>query len=130
MLEEQGYKLTPKSDFNPRREGIVRFRLLSREEQDELIRQNPAYGRIVCRCETVTEAEIVDAIKRGARTLDGIKFRARAGAGRCQGGFCQPVIMGLLSRELGIPVEEVTKRGAGTEQIYFAAKELLGKGVS
>ena len=130
MLEEQGYKLTPKSDFNPRREGIVRFRLLSREEQDELIRQNPAYGRIVCRCETVTEAEIVDAIKRGARTLDGIKFRARAGAGRCQGGFCQPVIMGLLSRELGIHVEEVTKRGAGTEQIYFAAKELLGKGVS
>jgi len=84
---------------------------------------------MVCRCETVTEAEIVDAIKRGARTLDGVKFRTRAGAGRCQSGFCQPVIMSILSRELGIPMEQVSKRGAGTEQVNFKAKELLGKGV-
>lgn len=130
MLEEQGFKLNPKANFQPRREGVVRFRTLSREEQDELIRQNPAYGRIVCRCETVTEAEIVDAIRRGARTLDGVKFRTRAGAGRCQSGFCQPVITSILSRELGIPVEEVSKRGAGTEQIKFEAKELLGRGES
>lgn len=130
MLEEQGLKLVPKGNFQPRREGVVRFRLLSREEQDELIRQNPAYGRIVCRCETVTEAEIVDAIRRGARTLDGIKFRTRAGAGRCQSGFCQPVLMEILSRELGIPYEQVSKRGSGTEQVRYKAKELLGKGVS
>jgi len=130
MLEEQGLKLVPKGNFQPRREGVVRFRLLSREEQDELIRQNPAYGRIVCRCETVTEAEIVDAIRRGARTLDGIKFRTRAGAGRCQSGFCQPVLMEILSRELGIPYEQVSKRGSGTEQVQYKAKELLGKGVS
>ncbi|HPT82834.1 MAG TPA: NAD(P)/FAD-dependent oxidoreductase [Limnochordia bacterium] len=128
MLEEQGLKLIPKENFNPRREGIVRFRELSRAEQDELIRQNPAFGRIVCRCETVTEGEIVDAIRRGARTLDGVKFRTRAGAGRCQSGFCQPVIMELLSRELGIPVEQVTKRGAGSEQVRYAAKELLARG--
>ncbi|HHW72229.1 MAG TPA: NAD(P)/FAD-dependent oxidoreductase [Firmicutes bacterium] len=129
MLQEYGLNLVPKSGFEPRREKVVRFRLLSREEQDELIRQNPAYGRMVCRCETVTEAEIVDAIKRGARTLDGVKFRTRAGAGRCQSGFCQPVIMSILSRELGIPMEQVSKRGAGTEQVNFKAKELLGKGV-
>lgn len=130
MLEEQGFKLTPKENFQPRREGVVRFRQLSRKEQDELIRQNPAYGRMVCRCETVTEAEIVDAIRRGARTLDGVKFRTRAGAGRCQSGFCQPVIMEILSRELGIPAKQVSKRGAGSEQVKYEAKELLGKGVS
>lgn len=130
LLAEQGVALTPKQNFNPRRAGVVRFRELSRAEQDALIRENPAYGRIVCRCETVTEAEIVDAIRRGARTLDGVKFRTRAGAGRCQSGFCQPVIMELLSRELGIPVEQVTKRGPGSEQICYEAKELLGKEVS
>ncbi len=130
MLEEHGLRLVPKRDFQPRREGVVRFRELSREEQDELIRKNPAFGRMVCRCETVTEAEIVDAIRRGARTLDGVKFRTRAGAGRCQSGFCQPVIMEILSRELGIPVEQVSKRGAGTEPVHYKAKELLAKGVS
>lgn len=130
LVEEAGLKLVPKEDFQPRRENIVRFRSLSREEQDRLIKENPAYGRIICRCEQVTEGEIVDAIHRGARTLDGIKFRARAGAGRCQGGFCQPIVMAIIARELNIPLEQVTKRGPGSEQVLFKAKELLSGGIA
>lgn len=125
MLEEAGYKLEPKENFQPRREGVIRFSELSREEQDEVVKKDPRYGRIICRCESITEGEIVDAIHRGARTLDGIKFRARAGAGRCQGGFCQPFIMQIISRELGIPMSQVTKSGKGSEQIMFDAKELF-----
>lgn len=125
LLAEAGLDLELKEDFDPHREGVVRFHNLSRVEQDALINQNPSYGRIICRCESITEGEIVDAIHRGARTLDGIKFRARAGAGRCQGGFCQPFIVQILSRELGIPWTEVTKSGPGSEQVMFEAKELF-----
>ena len=119
---------SPRPTSNRRRK-VIRFHHLSREEQDRVIKENPAYGRIICRCETITEGEIVDAIRRGARTLDGIKFRARAGAGRCQGGFCQPLVMEIISRELGISLEAVTKRGTGSEQIKYEAKELLTGGV-
>ncbi len=76
-----------------------------------LVAANPSYGRIVCRCELVTEGEIVDAIRAGARTLDGVKFRTRAGMGRCQGGFCSARVMELLSRELNVPFTAITKRG-------------------
>ena len=124
LLAEAGLELEAKEDFQPRREGVVRFSTLSRAEQDELIRKDPSFGRIICRCESITEGEIVDAIRRGARTLDGIKFRARAGAGRCQGGFCQPLIAQIISRELGIPVTEVTKAGPGSEVVISKAKEL------
>lgn len=124
FLEEAGLELELKEDFNPRRKGVVRFASLSRSEQDELIQKDPSFGRIICRCESITEGEIVDAIHRGARTLDGIKFRARAGAGRCQGGFCQPFITEILSRELGIPVTEVLKSGPGSEQVRYEVKEL------
>lgn len=125
MLVEAGYKLELKENFQPRRANVIRFNELSREEQDALVQRDARYGRIICRCETITEGEIVDAIHRGARTLDGIKFRARAMAGRCQGGFCQPFIMQILSRELGIPLSQVTKGAQGSEQIKFKAKELL-----
>ncbi|MGI6150034.1 MAG: NAD(P)/FAD-dependent oxidoreductase [Limnochordia bacterium] len=128
LVEEAGLKLVPKEDFEPRRKPMVRFRSLSHEERERLIQENPLYGRIICRCESVTEGEIVDAIHRGARTLDGIKFRARAGAGRCQGGFCQPLVMAIIARELGIPLEEVTKRGRGSEPVLYHAKELLTGG--
>ena len=89
---------------------------LSVEEQSELIRRNPAYGTIVCRCESVTEGEIIDAIRRpvGARSLDGVKRRTRAGMGRCQSGFCSPRVMEILARELDIPTEAVTKSGGGS----------------
>lgn len=129
MLKDKGYVLEPKEDFNPRREPVIRFNELSHEERDELVRKDPSFGRIICRCETVTEGEIVDAIRRGARTLDGIKFRARGGAGRCQGGFCQPLVMEILARELNITLEKVTKRGPGSEMIMYHAKELLRDGV-
>ena len=78
-----------------------------------MIAENPAYGKVICRCETITEGEIVDAIRRplGARTLDMVKRRTRAGMGRCQGGFCSPRVTDLLARELGISLADVTKRG-------------------
>lgn len=124
LLGEAGLQLERKVDFNPRREGVVRFHALSRQEQDALVKKDPSFARIICRCESITEGEIVDAIHRGARTLDGIKFRVRAGAGRCQGGFCQPLITQIISRELGIPVTAVTKAGPGSEQVKYVAKEL------
>lgn len=103
--------LTENSSFNPVRRGIPKFSELSPEARDALIREDSRYGRIVCRCNEITEGEIVEAVRRGARTLDGIKFRTRAGFGRCQGGFCTARILEILSRELGVPPEEVTVRG-------------------
>jgi glycerol-3-phosphate dehydrogenase len=102
--------------FQPRRTGIKRFKPLSFEEQAALIRENPAYGNIVCRCETVTEAEIVAAIRRpvGARNLDAVKRRTRAQMGRCQGGFCTLKLTEILARELGTDETKVTKDGEGS----------------
>ena len=103
----------PNPNFNGTRKGILNPRLLSKEERNRLIRENPAYGRIICRCEMVSEGEIIDAIRRplGARTLDGIKRRTRAGMGRCQAGFCLPRTMEILARELGADLSEITKSG-------------------
>ena len=86
-------------------------------ERDRLIKEHPEYGRIICRCETITEGEIIDAIRRplGARSLDGVKRRTRAGMGRCQGGFCSPRVMEILSRETGIPIDEITKNGGNSK---------------
>ena len=102
-----------KKEWKATRKGIVSPKNLSFEERNELIRRNPAYGQIICRCENITEAEIIDAIRRplGARSLDGVKRRVRAGMGRCQGGFCSPRVMDILSRELGLPMEKITKSG-------------------
>ncbi|MBR6977379.1 MAG: (2Fe-2S)-binding protein, partial [Lachnospiraceae bacterium] len=96
-------------------------------EKDALIRSNPAYGRVVCRCETVTEGEILDAIRRplGARSMDAVKRRVRAGMGRCQGGFCGPKVLKILARELGIPETEVLKNNAGS---YMVAGMTRGGG--
>ena len=102
--------LTPNSTFNPLRRAIPRFSELTADDRDALIRKDRRYGRIVCRCNEVTEGEIVEAIRRGARTIDGIKFRTHAGFGRCQGGFCTARIIAILSRELKIPPEAVTVR--------------------
>ncbi|MGN0713982.1 MAG: NAD(P)/FAD-dependent oxidoreductase [Anaerovoracaceae bacterium] len=106
-------ELKEKERFIETRKGIVRFAECSREAQQELIRQNPAYGQIICRCETITEGEILDAIHRplGATTLDGIKRRTRAGMGRCQAGFCTPKVMDLLARELGLELKDIRKNG-------------------
>ena len=92
-----------------------------------MIKKNPAYGNIICRCEMITEGEIVDAIKRplGARSLDAVKRRTRAGMGRCQAGFCSPRTMEILSRELNVPMSEITKTGKGSEIIVGINKDRL-----
>ncbi len=113
-----------KSDFKPDREEPVRFRHLSNEERKALIEKNPAYGRIVCRCETITEGEILDAIHApaGARDVDGVKRRTRAGMGRCQGGFCGSKVVELLARELGVEINEITKFGGNSKILYERTK--------
>lgn len=105
--------------FNGKREGIIHFNHLSDEDKVRVIAKNPLYGKIVCRCEVVTEGEIVDAIRRplGAKDLDGVKRRTRAGMGRCQSGFCSPSIMKILQRELSLTPEEISKSGKGSEFI-------------
>lgn len=118
--------LAPNPDYDPIRQAIPCFAALSNEERAKLIAQDPAWGRVVCRCEVVTEAEIVEAIHRtpGAKDLDGVKRRVRAGMGRCQAGFCTPRIMEILSRELGIPFAEVTKKGGDSRLIVGKPKEV------
>jgi glycerol-3-phosphate dehydrogenase len=111
MLKDMGLSLKEKKDYNPIRKAHKRFAEMTNNERAEAIRKNPLYGRIICRCETVTEGEIVDAIRRpaGARTVDGIKRRLRAGMGRCQGGFCMPRLVEILARELKVPYRDVLK---------------------
>lgn len=98
---------------------------MSIEERNELIRREPAYGTIVCRCESVTEGEILDAIRRplGARSLDGVKRRTRAGMGRCQAGFCSPKVMEILRRELGVELTDITKSGGGSYIVSSRTKD-------
>ena len=105
--------LTKKTDFNPVRHGIIRAEALPFEERAKLIEKEPTYGQIICRCEMISEGEIVSAIHRtlGATTLDGIKRRTRAGMGRCQSGFCSPKVMDILSHELNLPLTEIKKNG-------------------
>ena len=105
--------LNEKKDFIPTRKGIVKLASLTAEERAELIKQRPDYGQIVCRCEQISEGEIADCINRplGARTLDGVKRRVRAGMGRCQGGFCSPKIISMLAEKQGISYGEVKKNG-------------------
>ncbi len=114
-----------KENWIRKRRGILHPADLSFEERNELIRREPAYGRIICRCESVTEGEILDAIRRplGARSLDGIKRRTRAGMGRCQAGFCSPRVMEILHRELGIPYEQLTKCGGESKLVMGRTKE-------
>lgn len=114
-------------NFDGTRKGILDPKTLSPEDHVALIQENPAYGNVICRCETITEGEIVDAIHRtpGARSLDGVKRRTRAGMGRCQGGFCSPRVMEILSRELGIPMDQVTKSGGNSKLIVGTNKDTL-----
>lgn len=123
LLGDAGLELTTKPDFNPYRKAIPRFRHLSDEERGELIAKDSRYGHVVCRCETVTEGEVVEAIKRGAATVQEIKYRTRAGMGRCQAGFCRPRVTQILARELDIPVTQVLEREAPA--VLFRSKELL-----
>ena len=111
--------------FNPKREAIKRIAELSGDELNKLIKENPLYGHVICRCEVVSEAEIVEAIRRspGAKDLDGVKRRTRAGMGRCQMGFCTPRIMEILSRELNVDFKDITKKGHNSKMIVSEIKE-------
>ena len=124
MLIEAGAAGELKADYEPEVRGIIRFKDMTADEKNSLIEENPSYGRVVCRCEEITEGEILEAIRRNppARDIDGVKRRTRAGMGRCQGGFCMPSVAEILSDELGIPFEQVTKSGEGSEITFERTK--------
>ncbi len=128
LLTGAGENFKFKKDFEPVRKASPCFHRLSHKEKAELVRKNPAYGRIVCRCEEVTEGEVIDAIKSpaGATTYDGIKRRTWLGTGRCQGSFDYPRVIDIMSRELGIKVTEITKKGAGSEIVFRHTKDKEG----
>lgn len=124
ILGECGLSFEKKDNYCDERK-VVRFRYLSNEERKELIKKNPLYGRIICRCETVTEAEIVDAIHSPIvpTTIDAIKRRCNPGMGRCQGGFCSPRVHEILARELGVKQEDILLDEEGTYIITSKIKE-------
>lgn len=117
--------LEPNPDFVGTRKGLRSLEKLSKEERKALIKEDPAYGNIICRCEMITEGEILDAIRRplGARSLDGVKRRTRAGMGRCQAGFCSPRTMEILHHECGIPMMELTKSGGDSRLVAGTNKD-------
>lgn len=119
--------LQEKEDFIATRKGLLDPKSLTWDAYQALIRENPAYGQIICRCEQVTEGEIIDAIRRplGAKSLDGVKRRTRAGMGRCQAGFCSPRVMEILARELGVSQAEITKCGGASRLIVGVNKDSL-----
>lgn len=119
-----------KKDFIAVRKGIPNMESASPEERQRLIAENPLYANVVCRCELVTEGEIVDSIHRplGATTLDGIKRRTRAGMGRCQAGFCSPKTVEILARELGRDMGEISKKGSGSEFLTGYDKDGIDAG--
>ena len=119
ILEQEGLTLTRKKEWNGTRENTRAFREMSDGEKDAFIKENPDYGKIVCRCETVSEGEIRAASRRNPQAwdIDGVKRRTRGGMGRCQGGFCSPYVMKLIAQERGIKMEEVTKCGPGSEPL-------------
>ena len=119
LLEKQGLSLKAKENWNGHRENTRSFREMTDEEKDAFIKKNPAYGKIVCRCEQVSEGEIRDAIRRNppAFDIDSVKRRTRSGMGRCQGGFCSPYVMRLIAEEHGMNMEDVTKSGPGSNPL-------------
>ena len=114
-----GMELELKPDYIAKRKGIVKFSEQTPQIQDELVKQNALYGNVICRCETVTEAEILEAIHRplGAKSVDAVKRRVRAGMGRCQGGFCGPKVIEILARELNLKPEDINKNNPGSYMV-------------
>ena len=124
LLSDAGFKFVMRDDFNPNRRPMHYFSELSVEEKNRLIKSRPEFAHVICRCETVTEGEILDAIRTNPRPsdVDGVKRRTRASMGRCQGGFCTPYIIELLAEELGIDYTEVTKFGGNSVINYGKTK--------
>lgn len=125
LLESAGLALVENKNFVPTREPYHSFRELTPEEKNEIIKRDPTYAHVICRCETVTEGEIREAIRRNPKPtdVDGIKRRTRASMGRCQGGFCVPYVIEILSEELGIPYDEITKFGGNSKINIGRTKE-------
>ena len=117
-------KVVPNEKFNPVREKRPLLKSLSLEARAELIRKNPSYGRIVCRCEEISEGEIYDALRSpiSVTSTDGVKRRTRTGMGRCHGGYCTPRILEIMSEELNIPITEINKKGKDSEYLLFPTK--------
>lgn len=127
MVAEQISKklnLSENPSFDGKRKGITKIEELSEEEYCKIIEKDSRYGNIICRCETVSEGQIVESINRplGAKTLDGVKRRTRAGMGRCQAGFCSPKVMDIIARETGMSIFEVSKNGEGSEMVIDITK--------
>ncbi len=130
MLKEElsdRITLTPNEKFIPERKNIPRFLYLDMAERKKLAEKDNSYAQIVCRCETVTEGQVLEAIRRGARTITAVKMMTRAGTGRCQGGFCCPRVAEILSRELNIPLDEITRHGGESKLLTGRTKEPLLK---
>ena len=126
-LVRERWDLKEKTDFNPERKGITRPSQMTMEERNALIRRDPAYGNMICRCEMISEGEILEAVRRPipARSLDGIKRRTRAGMGRCQAVFCSPRVMEILAREVpDLDMFKVTKNGPGSELVTGVNKDM------
>ena len=123
-IVENIYPAERKTDFIDSRKGIPSMALATEEEREALIRENPAFANVICRCELVTEGEILEAIHRpvGATTLDGVKRRTRAGMGRCQAGFCSPRTMEIIARERGISQLDITKSGGKSKIVVGMSK--------
>lgn len=132
LLKKAGLDTEKRTDFIDERRGIEAFSTADTKKKLELIKKDPLYGQIICRCETVTEAEIVQAIHSplGARDLDGIKRRTRAGMGRCQSGFCSPRVTEILSREAHIPMTSVTKKGGSSFILSGSTRDFDGRDLS
>ena len=116
-------------EFNPIHKSIVRANELDAESRDALIRENPDYGEIICRCEQISRGEVIEALHRSipCDTLDGVKRRVRPGMGRCQGGFCGPLVLQIIAQETGESLEQVTKSAPGGELLFGSIKEVTSK---
>jgi glycerol-3-phosphate dehydrogenase len=132
LLAGMGLTLTEKENYNPYRAPTDTFRYMSAEEKNQMIQKDPRYGRIICRCEGVTEGEMVAAIHRNppAYDVDAVKRRTRGGMGRCQGGFCSPEVIRILAREWGLPYDAITKCGGNSYINRGRTKTATGKSVA
>ena len=117
LLPEAGFTANLKPDFQAERKDIPHFSQMTDKQRDQAIAADPAWGRIVCRCEMVTEGEIIAAAQRGARTRDGVKLRTRAGMGRCQSNYCGHKVLSIMSRELGVPEASLTRKGGASNEL-------------
>ena len=131
VMDEDNRELEINKNFNPIREKNKPFMEMNEVDQRDILSKDKRYKNIICRCENITEGEIVTAINRpcGARTVDGVKRRVRPGMGRCQGGFCGPKVVEILARELNITPEEVLKDYANSNMLVGKVKKVRGESV-